>query len=561
MKKSFAVIASLLLAVSFATPAQSAGAKYSVYQKTLTAFSSSVTTLSSQQKVQVKAAVNANPTAEKFICTGIRYFSQPTSENIMVRQRAKAACDYAKQLNPELSTWYQSKPTTAKSYAGKVLLTVKSPAQDSSNADRTDDGQGDPDYSSNSPSEFRTASNAKTGLTGKSWPILRPQLAYSGCSTTAIELRYKSGKKFIGGGGISYAVASPVRNFGKPVPSTIGHVGAYTRAQPLLRVGPTVVPIEIQICSSDVPEGNEEFALVKITLQRESGSTFDGLEIRVDFSEPTKAALLDDLKNKCLSGQNVANFPVAQVSGTKLTRDPYTDRITGTVALIEGTVFVNSVALKNVEIRFFQEFKNSEGALQYPGEMIGKAQTDSLGQFEVSLPIKRVGLLGSETMVTALVSKSVQPLGDGAMVIGGASFELYFDWLLYPGYYTGNKYDLPPTISEDCSNSYFSYIDVATGEDDNERNRLTRYIVLHEANRWFNGYKESNRKYTTVQCRDESWGAACNYFESGVPKPKVTTDRFGSRGSKCWHRNGHTRYQPKSGGFTYVNSHRVCRRS
>jgi len=125
MKKLLALVASLLLVASFATPAQSAGAKYKVYQKTLATFSSTATTLTGQQKAQVKAAVEANPDAEKFICTGIRYFSQPMSVNIMVRKRAKAACEYAKQLNPELSTWYQNKPTQARSYAGKVLLTVK----------------------------------------------------------------------------------------------------------------------------------------------------------------------------------------------------------------------------------------------------------------------------------------------------------------------------------------------------------------------------------------------------------------------------------------------------
>ena len=130
MKKLTAAIASMFLVVSFATPAQSAGAKYSVYQKTLSTFGSTATTLTAQQKAQVKAAVDANPYAEKFICTGIRYFSQPMSVNIMVRKQAKAACEYAKQLNPELSTWYQNKPTQAKSYAGKVLLTVKSAAFD-----------------------------------------------------------------------------------------------------------------------------------------------------------------------------------------------------------------------------------------------------------------------------------------------------------------------------------------------------------------------------------------------------------------------------------------------
>lgn len=109
-------------------PAASSNSAWTVNQKTLATFSSTATTLTSKQKAQVKAAVDANPTAEKFICTGIRYYSQPMSVNIMVRKRAKAACEYAKELNPNLSTWYQNKPTRAQSYAGKVLLTIKSPA-------------------------------------------------------------------------------------------------------------------------------------------------------------------------------------------------------------------------------------------------------------------------------------------------------------------------------------------------------------------------------------------------------------------------------------------------
>ena len=98
MKKLIAVVSALLLTASFATPAQSAGAKYTVYQKTLATYSGSATGLSSVQKAQVKATVEANPNAEKFICTGIRYFDQPMSVNIMVRKRAKEACAYAKEL-------------------------------------------------------------------------------------------------------------------------------------------------------------------------------------------------------------------------------------------------------------------------------------------------------------------------------------------------------------------------------------------------------------------------------------------------------------------------------
>lgn len=132
MKKilTFAIGLSVLL-VGF-TPAQAA-TKYVANQKTLSAFGASSTSLTSQQRAEVKAAVEANPYAEKFICTGIRYFSQPMSENIKVRSRAKAACEYAKSLNPALSTFFQNKPTQARSYAGKVLLTIKVPA-DKANA-------------------------------------------------------------------------------------------------------------------------------------------------------------------------------------------------------------------------------------------------------------------------------------------------------------------------------------------------------------------------------------------------------------------------------------------
>ena len=127
MNKLLAILCSSLLTASVITPSASAAGKYEVDQKTLATFPGNSTMLTEQQRAQVRAAVEANPDAEKFICTGIRFHSQPTSMNIMVRKRAKAACDYAKELNPSLSTWFQNKPTMARSYAGKVLLTVKSP--------------------------------------------------------------------------------------------------------------------------------------------------------------------------------------------------------------------------------------------------------------------------------------------------------------------------------------------------------------------------------------------------------------------------------------------------
>lgn len=109
----------------FRVEAKNPTPKFSVAQRTLATFPAAVSSLSAMQKTQVEAAVASNPDADKFICTGIRLVGQPNAANIEVRKRAKAACDYAKSLNPTLSTWYQSKETKAPSFNGKVLLTVK----------------------------------------------------------------------------------------------------------------------------------------------------------------------------------------------------------------------------------------------------------------------------------------------------------------------------------------------------------------------------------------------------------------------------------------------------
>ena len=48
--------------------------------------------------------------------------------NLVVRKRVREACYYVKELNPKLSTWYQSKTTKARTYNGRVLLVLRTPA-------------------------------------------------------------------------------------------------------------------------------------------------------------------------------------------------------------------------------------------------------------------------------------------------------------------------------------------------------------------------------------------------------------------------------------------------
>ena len=104
-----------------------AGAKYVPTQKTLTDAVGRAILLSDIQKAEIEKVVKDNPNAEKFICTGIRLVGTSDRMNLVVRKRAKEACDYAKELNPNLSTWYQSKTTKARSYNGRVLLVLKTP--------------------------------------------------------------------------------------------------------------------------------------------------------------------------------------------------------------------------------------------------------------------------------------------------------------------------------------------------------------------------------------------------------------------------------------------------
>jgi hypothetical protein len=127
MKRLIAVLAFLGLMFLGLSQAQ-AESKYVPTQKTLTDAVGRAILLSDIQKAEIEAVVRNNPKAEKFICTGIRLVGTSDRMNLVVRKRAKEACDYAKKLNPELSTWYQSKTTNAASYNGRVLLVLKTPA-------------------------------------------------------------------------------------------------------------------------------------------------------------------------------------------------------------------------------------------------------------------------------------------------------------------------------------------------------------------------------------------------------------------------------------------------
>jgi hypothetical protein len=76
-------------------------------------------------KERIQKYAVANPKMTKFICTSVRLSSTPSRTAIAMRAQAKAVCDYAKKVNPDLKTWYQSKVSIKPTAVGMQLITVK----------------------------------------------------------------------------------------------------------------------------------------------------------------------------------------------------------------------------------------------------------------------------------------------------------------------------------------------------------------------------------------------------------------------------------------------------
>lgn len=408
-----------------------------------------------------------------------------------------------------------------------------------------------------SAAELSNAStNPKTGLSAKSWPIARP--SEGACSTSAIRISQK-GDKPIKQNSYLVTLAAPPKGVFKAL-STVEVTGLsrFTVKSPTTRTDPTWVGVEVVLCSSDLRTPDQSHIELKVELRPTRNKvTTNTVTIKMDILDTESALAGQRVIDKCVAAKDAsrANLPVAQLSSANLIRDKWTDRVVGATVELDGTLFLKGVAIKNTILTFFQPFKNKNDALQYPGKLIGTAKTDNLGQFEVKLKLNR-DIMDSYGSVQVLVDSSIQPIMEQALVFGGWAFELKFDWLLNPGSYMGNKYDLPPVVSPNCEVNYGRLLDYLETQNDDENSRLARYLILKEAGRWFNGFKEAGR-YTIPKCFDSSWGAACNYQETGFAVPKEFS--FGSLGSRCWNRNGHTRTY-SSGKTTYVNSHNACRR-
>ncbi len=96
-----------------------------VDQKTIGAFSRS---LPQALKGQIRSFVSLNSLGASVTCTAVSLSSSPTSFRAAALDRAKKVCSYAKSLNPNLVVSVKAKNSSNKGFAGKVILTIKSPS-------------------------------------------------------------------------------------------------------------------------------------------------------------------------------------------------------------------------------------------------------------------------------------------------------------------------------------------------------------------------------------------------------------------------------------------------
>lgn len=95
-------------------------------QKTLSSFSGSSTKLSVKQRNEIKALLGKTPSVQSITCSGLRLKSANATTVRAVTNRAKATCDYAKQLNSAVQVKVGTRVTTSRSSAGKVLISLTS---------------------------------------------------------------------------------------------------------------------------------------------------------------------------------------------------------------------------------------------------------------------------------------------------------------------------------------------------------------------------------------------------------------------------------------------------
>jgi hypothetical protein len=124
-------VAATVVVASQVTPIEALSDISSV-QRTLTSFTGSSSTLTTKHQSQLRNLIGGSPKADSVVCTGFTPVGANKSAVTIARSRAKAACDFAKKVNPLLDATLLTKTASVRKSVGRVRVQIRTPKEEGS---------------------------------------------------------------------------------------------------------------------------------------------------------------------------------------------------------------------------------------------------------------------------------------------------------------------------------------------------------------------------------------------------------------------------------------------
>jgi hypothetical protein len=412
--------------------------------------------------------------------------------------------------------------------------------------------------------------NENYALKGAIFPIYLPDRSIpSQCTTSTMQVALQSGKRFLATDivAVESSIEEATRTVNQAVQVT-GEVGFRTIGFiASTRSAPTVVGVNVQLCSSELPATDPTYLNVTLILKSASGAARRSIKGKMPIvkQDPTAAAAQKVIDTCGIGGPNPVfgnNLVIQETTRTPIL-DSLTNSIQGARSTIQGTLFRNGVTSPGDSIEFFMN--TSSGGL---GKLLGKVKTDAKGQFSLTLPVTRV-FPDTWSQVRAIVMEKSKPVGDLKKVFPSITFTLTFEWLLNVGYWN-NPTDWLPAPAGACGEANAAYAAAVSDDDDDDSFLGRAVIAMYLANKTRHGYLGKEKGSSSIAPKSfnvnaPSAGSAGGYVypyasdsssRSGSGSSAGSGSKVNSGGSGCTSVSGHWRKTKK--GRTWVNGHSRC---
>lgn len=417
---------------------------------------------------------------------------------------------------------------------------------------------------------FPASANETYALKGAIFPIYLPDRAIpTQCTTSTMQVALQSGKRFLPTDIVS--VESSIEEANRSVNQAVqvtGEIGFRTIGTiSSTRSAPTVVGVNVQLCSSELPATDPTYLNVTLTLKSGSGTARRSIKGKMPIVKQDQvAAAAQRVIDTCgIGGPNpvFGNNLVIQETVRTPILDSLTQSIQGSKSTIQGTLFRNGVASPGDSIEFFMN--TASGGL---GKLLGKTKTDAKGQFSLVLSVTRV-YPDAWSQVRAIVMEKSKPVGDLKKVFPSLTFTLTFEWQLNVGYWNSPT-DWIPAPAGACGEANAAYAAAVSDGDDDDSFLGRAVIAMYLANKSRHGYlgKEKGSsslapKSFNVNAPSAGSSGGYNYPYASEPSSNSGSGSSGGSGSKvnsggagCTSVGGYWRKTKK--GRTWVNSHTRC---